>query len=435
MPQVPLTPTSSIDALANNPNGIVRIAIGTDHGGFREKDDLVEFLSAKGYTILNMGTHSEGACDYPIFAGRVARAVASGIADAGVILCKSGNGVAIVANKFPGVRAAIALDPGSARLAREHNNANTLVMGTEHLRGDYKDIVLEWLAATHDPASRHGRRVALIDQLDAARLRREGSVRLAGTGTGIWLATSRVDAADLEAKAAAGLSGVWLLRDSSSTDGRLALMRAAVILAPFHKNSGGDAGWACLSRPDGVPQSAARIVDEVRHVGALIPEANILWHLPALDESDQMIGLLAAEGASLHATARHRNDVADILTAWSHALAKRASDGAPVHAQRLVIGLMPPSPTDAGRSEAERLYAQVRLATVETSSHGLGSLMRLGAVPPKLAWHLHRGTNVAAGSLTGAQSIVVLDEAQWAGLDGQPAFLPEELTRRGASEF
>lgn len=427
MSPLPETPTRSIDALRNNPSGIVRIAIGTDHGGFREKNDLVAFLGERGFVVFDMGTHSEGACDYPVFAGRVGRAVSSGVVDAGVILCKSGNGVAIVANRFPGVRAAIALDEDSARLAREHNNANTLVMGTEHLRGDYKDIVLSWLGATHDPHSRHGRRVDMINALDAGRLSSDGAVRLAATGTGVWLATARVDAEELESKAAAGLGGVWLLRESSATDARLSLMRAAVILAPRHKATGGDTGWVCLERPEGVPYAPARLVEEVRHLGGLIPEANILWHVPAIEEASSVVDTLGSEGASLHVTARNSNGAAAILRSWSEALARRASNGAAIHGQRLVVGLEAPDATDAARAEAERLYAQMRLAVVDTSARSLGALMRVGAAMPKVAWHLHRGAAGRVGALTGAQSIVVLSDAQWAALDGAGAFVPEQL--------
>lgn len=428
MPNPPATPTRSLDALTGNPNGIVRIAIGTDHGGFNEKNDLVKFLGERGYVVFDMGTHSEGAADYPIFAGRVARAVSSGVCDAGVILCKSGNGVAIVANRFPGVRAAIALDADSAHAAREHNNANTLVMGTEHLQGDYKDIVMSWLATSHDPQSRHGRRVDLINRLDAGRMRSEGAIRLAATGTGVWLATGRVDAEDLETRAASGLGGLWLLRESTATDARLSLMRAAVILAPWHKSTGGDAGWVCLERPEGVPYVAARLVEEIRHTGAVIPEANILWHIPAIDEADQVVEVLGYQGASLHATARDRNEVAATLAAWAGAMGKRAGEGLPVHEQRLVIGLDAPAPTDVGRAEAERFYAQVRLAVVDSSPRSLGALMRMGAALPKVAWHLHRSAApVRSGELTGAQSIVVVNGDQWAALDGEAAFVPERL--------
>lgn len=427
MAQLPETPTRSLDALTSNPNGIVRIAIGTDHGGFHEKNDLVTFLGERGFVVFDMGTYSEGAADYPVFAGRVARAVSSGVCDAGVILCKSGNGVAIVANRFPGVRAAIALDAESAHAAREHNNANTLVMGTEHLRGDYKDIVLSWLATTHDPSSRHGRRVALIDRLDAGRVRSEGAIRLAATGTGVWLATSKVDADDLEARATAGLGGLWLLRESSATDARLSLMRAAVILSPFHKATGGDIGWVCLERPEGVPYSPARLVEEVRHLGGLIPEKNILWHIPAIDDAAGAVELLAHQGASLHASAIGRDDVTNLLTAWSAALSKRAAEGLPIHEQRLVIGLSVPPATDAGRAEAQRAYAQMRLVVADTSDRSLGALMRLGAAMPRVAWHLHRGEGVPVGELTGAQSVVVLDATQWAALDAEASFVPERL--------
>ncbi len=138
-----------------------KIAIGADHGGYTLKSHLRKYLNSQGYQTLDFGTNSSESCDYPTFAYRVAKAVSTGKAEAGVLICKSGNGMAIVANKLPNVRAAICFDKDVATLSRQHNDANILVLGSEHLFDDPELIVKSWLNSKFE-GGRHLRRVRQI---------------------------------------------------------------------------------------------------------------------------------------------------------------------------------------------------------------------------------------------------------------------------------
>ena len=146
------------------------VAIGGDHGGFALKERLGHRLLEQGYEVIDCGTDSTEAVDYPDIAVAVARAVAEGRADAGIIVDGAGIGSAMAANKVPGVRAALCHDLSTARNAREHNHANVLTLGAG-LTGDSLawQITEEFLATEWGPG-RHARRVALIDALDEARV-------------------------------------------------------------------------------------------------------------------------------------------------------------------------------------------------------------------------------------------------------------------------
>ena len=136
----------------------MKIALGADHGGFALKGEIQNFLRENGYETVDYGTDSLEACDYPVFAYKVAKAISGSLAEAGILICKSGNGMAMVANKLPGARAAICFDTNVAVLSRQHNNANILVLGSEHLLDDPEKIVKSWLEAGFE-GGRHERRV------------------------------------------------------------------------------------------------------------------------------------------------------------------------------------------------------------------------------------------------------------------------------------
>ena len=142
-----------------------KIALGADHGGYTLKGHLERFLNSQGYHTVDFGTDSSEPCDYPKYAYKVARAVSGGKADAGILICKSGNGMAMVANKVPNVRAAICFDKDVAALSRQHNDANILVLGSEHLFDDPELIVKRWLTADFE-GGRHLRRVKQIKALE-----------------------------------------------------------------------------------------------------------------------------------------------------------------------------------------------------------------------------------------------------------------------------
>ena len=143
----------------------MRIAVGADHAGYRLKQAVAERLQAAGYEVTDCGTNSAERVDYPDFGAAVGRAVASGDAHLGVCVCGSGNGIAMAANKVEGVRAAVAYDVTSARLARAHNDANVLCIG-ERLTGAEValDAVDAWLGAAFE-GGRHAGRVAKLDAL------------------------------------------------------------------------------------------------------------------------------------------------------------------------------------------------------------------------------------------------------------------------------
>ena len=143
----------------------MKIALGADHGGFTLKGELIEFLALEGYKTMDYGTRSQEACDYPIFAYKVAKAVSDKKADLGILICKSGNGMAMMANKLPSVRAAICFDKNVAVLSRLHNDANILVLGSEHLFDDPQLIVRAWLQS-HFEGGRHKRRVDQISRFE-----------------------------------------------------------------------------------------------------------------------------------------------------------------------------------------------------------------------------------------------------------------------------
>jgi ribose 5-phosphate isomerase B len=139
----------------------MKVALGADHGGFELKNDIMHFLTAEGYKTKDFGTFSSDSCDYPVFAYKVAKAVSEGTADLGILICKSGNGMAMVANKLPNVRAAICFDKDVARLSRLHNDANILVLGSEHLFDEPELITRTWLESAFE-GGRHARRVNQI---------------------------------------------------------------------------------------------------------------------------------------------------------------------------------------------------------------------------------------------------------------------------------
>jgi ribose 5-phosphate isomerase B len=140
----------------------MRIALGADHAGFPLKEELKGFLEQEGHQVFDVGTNSTAPVDYPAFCAAAARAVADGRADRAIVLGGSGQGEQIVANKIDGIRASLCHDLYTARLAREHNDANVLGMGARVIAPTYaKEIVRLWLATPFEG----GRHVARIEQI------------------------------------------------------------------------------------------------------------------------------------------------------------------------------------------------------------------------------------------------------------------------------
>ena len=144
----------------------MRIAVGTDHGGYHLKEALIRKLRSQGHQVADAGTFSLEPCDYPQIGAKVAKAVSTGKAERGLLLCKSGAGMAIVANKFPGVRAAVCHTAVLAKHAREHNDANVLVLAASHSSLATARAILDAWLKTPFAGGRHARRVRQIQQIE-----------------------------------------------------------------------------------------------------------------------------------------------------------------------------------------------------------------------------------------------------------------------------
>ena len=145
----------------------MKIAIGCDHGGFQLKAAVMQYLADKGYAYKDFGTFSEESCDYPDIAIKVAEEVAAGNYEKGILICGTGIGIGIAANKVPGIRAALCHDTFSAHASREHNDANILTMGQRVIgQGLALDIVDVWLHTAFE-GGRHQRRIDKIHAREA----------------------------------------------------------------------------------------------------------------------------------------------------------------------------------------------------------------------------------------------------------------------------
>ena len=141
----------------------LKVVIGSDHGGFHYKESIIEYLKSRNIEYFDVGTHTRESCDYPEIAKEVAKKVTSGEFSRGILVCGTGIGMSIAANKYRGIRAALCGDTYSARVSRAHNNANVLCLGErvigEHLALDIVDI---WLKTGFE-GGRHKKRVDMIE--------------------------------------------------------------------------------------------------------------------------------------------------------------------------------------------------------------------------------------------------------------------------------
>jgi len=144
----------------------MKIAIGNDHAAVEMKNEIMAYLESRGIEVVNVGTDSNERFDYPVAAYRAAKLVASGEADGGVLICGTGVGIGIAANKYKGIRCCICSDPYSARLSKQHNNANMIAFGARVIGPETaKMIVDEWLDAEFE-GGRHAGRVGLITEIE-----------------------------------------------------------------------------------------------------------------------------------------------------------------------------------------------------------------------------------------------------------------------------
>ena len=142
------------------------IALGSDHGGYDLKERVKAYLDKEGIAYKDYGCHSKESCDYPVFGKAAAEAVASGECDKGIVICTTGIGISITANKVKGIRCALCGDPLSASLTRRHNNANMLAMGAGIVGKNLAENIVDTFLNTQFEGGRHARRVGLITEME-----------------------------------------------------------------------------------------------------------------------------------------------------------------------------------------------------------------------------------------------------------------------------
>ena len=144
----------------------MKISMGCDHGGYPLKEFLKSWLQEQGHTVVDCGTDSTDSCDYPVFGAAAAREVAEGRCERGIVICTTGIGISIAANKVKGIRCALCSEPLSAEMTRRHNDANMLAMGAGMIGRNMAQRITEVFLSTPFEGGRHQRRVDLISQLE-----------------------------------------------------------------------------------------------------------------------------------------------------------------------------------------------------------------------------------------------------------------------------
>ena len=148
----------------------MKIAIGNDHAAVEMKNHIVKYLEAKGYEMVNFGTDTNESCDYPIYGKKVADAIKNGECELGILICGTGIGISLAANKGKGIRAAVCSESYSARLTRQHNNANIIAFGARVVdEKTAENIVDEFLNAEYE-GGRHQKRVDMITAIENEEL-------------------------------------------------------------------------------------------------------------------------------------------------------------------------------------------------------------------------------------------------------------------------
>jgi len=144
----------------------MKIAAASDHVGYEMKRELAAMLEAAGHTVVDFGTDSAERCDYPVYGYRAARAVADGECDLGMLVCGTGVGISLAANKVQGIRAVVCSEPYSAAMARRHNNANMVSFGARVIGIETAKMIVEAFLSAEFEGERHAARVAMLDAIE-----------------------------------------------------------------------------------------------------------------------------------------------------------------------------------------------------------------------------------------------------------------------------
>ena len=146
----------------------MKISLGCDHGAFTLKEHIKDYLTQKGHEVVDCGTYSADSCDYPVFAQAAAQKVTSGECERGIVMCTTGIGISISANKVKGVRCALCSEPYSAEMTRRHNDANMLAMGAGLIGQNMADRIVDTFLSTEFEGGRHQRRVDRMMEIENA---------------------------------------------------------------------------------------------------------------------------------------------------------------------------------------------------------------------------------------------------------------------------
>lgn len=144
----------------------MKIAIGNDHAATALKFEILEYLKEKGHEVINVGTDSDASCDYPAYGEKVGRMVAAGECDYGVLICGTGVGISVSANKVHGVRACVCSEPVTARLTRAHNDANIIAFGARIVGAELAKSIVDAFLETPFEGGRHQRRIDLMMEIE-----------------------------------------------------------------------------------------------------------------------------------------------------------------------------------------------------------------------------------------------------------------------------
>lgn len=350
----------------------IRIALGADHGGFETKSRLIRHLKEMGHAVIDVGACNGEASDYPVFGFRVAEALAWGRADLGVLLCRSGNGIAMAANRVAGVRAGIANNSALARLAREHNDANVLVMGSDYME-EPAETVLDAFISARPEGGRHGRRVDIIRAYDRAAVSGRALDRMAIHGQSPWLddiSDTLIASGELkrlvEEEGIRGLTSNPSIFEKAINSGqgryrgdlerlreegtspeaayeRLTLediAAAADLLRPLHERSGGDDGFVSLEvLPEYAYDEETTVREAVRLFEAL-GRPNVMIKVPGTKEGIRAFRTLTAAGININVTLIFSRDFYnEIAEAYVAGLEDRRRAGKDLSAIRSVASV------------------------------------------------------------------------------------------------